>query len=80
MAGRENEYGVKQTSVVVRAFLERSKCFNLVKLLREFPKDEIFSWYVPGSDRDLTSSVMRNGEKGTTVTMITSIQNDDTFI
>ena len=44
------------TSVVVRAFLERSKCFNLVKLLREFPNDEIFSWYVPGSDSDLTSS------------------------
>ena len=44
------------TSVVIREFLDRSKDLSRVNPWRAVPRDEIFSLYAPGSERDFTSS------------------------
>lgn len=44
------------TSVDTKALRDRSNDLSRVNPVREVPSNEIFSWYVPGKERDLTSS------------------------
>lgn len=56
---------IKQTWRDSKAFLDKSRDFSFVNLRKEVPRDTIFSWYVPGKDRDFTSSDFFNATKQT---------------
>ena len=50
------------TSVDIKALRDKSRDLSRVNAEREVPSEDIFLWYVPGKERDFTSS-SRSQEK-----------------
>ena len=44
------------TSVDIKALRDKSRDLSRVNPEREVPSEDIFLWYVPGKDRNFTSS------------------------